>query len=231
MAMTGLDLWSAVDGYFGQAMMADDPILDQALDAQRAAGLPEINVAPQQGRLLQFLIRLGGARRVLEIGTLAGYSTIWMARGLPAGGRLVTLEFDPKHAEVAQANLVRAGLADRVDVRVGPALETLPGLAGEGVGPFDFVFIDADKISSLDYFLWALRLARPGAMIAVDNVVRKGLVIDGASTDPKVTGIRRLRDHLAAEPRVDATLVQTVGVKGHDGMILAMVKEPATASA
>ena len=231
MTMTGLDLWAAVDGYFGQTMLAPDPVLEQALADQQAAGLPAINVAPLQGRLLQFLIRLGGARRVLEIGTLAGYSTIWMARGLPAGGRLVTLEFDPKHAAVAEANLARAGLGDRVEVRVGAALDTLPKIAGEGLGPFDFIFIDADKTNNLEYFLWGLRLARPGAMIVVDNVVRKGEVIDTAAADPKVVGVQRLRDHLASESRVDATLLQTVGAKGHDGMILAMVKEPAASQA
>lgn len=221
------DLWAAVDRYFGQALLASDPVLDEALAAQQAAGLPAINVAPLQGKMLQFLIRMAGAKRVLEVGTLAGYSTIWMARGLPADGKMITLESEPKHAAVASANLTRAGLDDLVELRVGRAVDTLPLIAAEGEAPFDFVFIDADKPSNVDYFQWALRLSRTGTMVVVDNVVRNGAVVDTATQDAKVRGVQRLRDYLAGETRVDATVLQTVGTKGHDGMILALVKEPA----
>jgi predicted O-methyltransferase YrrM len=200
-----------------------DPALDAALDASVAAGLPAINVSPNQGKLLQLLARMLGARTILEVGTLGGYSTIWLARALPADGRLVTLESDPKHAEVARANIARAGLSGIVDLRVGLAIETLPKLAAEGIGPFDLIFIDADKVSTADYFAWALRLSRRGSLIIVDNVVRKGAVVDAASEDAKVQGIRRFNDVLAAEPRVSATVIQTVGVKGYDGFAIALV--------
>ncbi|HEY7592872.1 MAG TPA: O-methyltransferase [Actinophytocola sp.] len=211
--------WDAVDGYFSGLLVGEDAALDAALEASDAAGLPQIAVAPTQGKLLHLIARTRGARRILEIGTLGGYSTIWLARALPADGELVTLEYDPKHAEVARANLARAGLADRVDVRVGAALDTLPGLAG----PFDVVFIDADKPNNPEYFRHALRLSRPGSVIVVDNVVRGGQVANPDSTDPSVLGTRALAELLATEPRVDATMVQTVGSKGYDGFALALV--------
>jgi len=211
--------WNAVDRYFAELLMAPDAALDAAREASRKAGLPDIAVAPNQGKLLHLLARMQGAKRILEIGTLGGYSAIWLARALPPDGRLITLEYDPKHAEVARANLARAGLADRVEVITGRALDTLPKLSG----PFDFIFIDADKSSGADYFRWALKLSRRGSVIVVDNVVRDGEVIDAKSTDPGVTGSRRLMDAIAAEPRVSATAIQTVGVKGHDGFAIALV--------
>lgn len=217
------DLWTAVDGYITGLLVPADPVLDAALEASAAAGLPAISVAPNQGKMLMLLAQLRGAQRILEIGTLGGYSTIWLARALPAGGRLVTLEANPDYAEVARANLARAGLADVVEVRVGPAAESLPELAAEGVGPFDLVFIDADKPSTPEYFAWALRLARRGTLIVVDNVVRDGAVVDADSEDASVRGIRRFNELAAAEPRVSATAIQTVGSKGYDGFALALV--------
>ena len=211
--------WDAVDGYFSGLLVGPDAELEAALDASDAAGLPQIAVSANQGKLLHLLARLRGARRILEIGTLGGYSTIWLARALPADGQLITLEYDPHHAEVARANIARAGLADRVEVRVGAALDTLPGLEG----PFDLVFIDADKPNNPDYFRAALRLSRPGSVIIVDNVVRGGRVADPDSRDPSVLGTRALAELLAAEPAVDATMVQTVGSKGYDGFALAVV--------
>ncbi len=203
--------------------MPFDPALDAALEASVAAGLPPINVSPTQGKLLHLLVRIQGTRNILEIGTLGGYSTIWLARALPGDGRLITLEFDPKRAEVARANFLRAGLADVVELRVGRALDTLPQLAAEGRGPFDLIFIDADKPSTADYFAWALKLSRRGNVIIVDNVVRKGAVSDAASDDPNVHGMRRFFDALAAEKRVSATVIQTVGSKGYDGLAIAFV--------
>jgi len=217
------DRWTGVDRYIEETFGLVDPALDAALATARAADLPEIAVTPAQGALLALLVRARGARRVLEIGTLGGYSAIWLARALPAGGRLVTLEVDPKHAEVARANLARAGLADRVEVRVGPALETLPRLATEGVEPFDLVFVDADKPALPQYGEWALRLAAPGAVLVFDNVVREGGVLDGSGTNPSVEGVRRLHTMLAADPRVSATTLQTVGAKGWDGITIAHV--------
>lgn len=217
------DVWTAVDGYITGLLVPADPALDAALEASAAAGLPAINVAPNQGKLLMLLARLQGARRILEIGTLGGYSTIWLARALPAGGRLVTLEANPEYAGVARANLARAGFADVAEVRVGPAAESLPRLAEEGAGPFDLVFIDADKQSTPEYFAWALRLARRGTLIVVDNVVRDGAVVDADSEDAAVQGIRRFNEMAAAEPRVSATAIQTVGSKGYDGFALALV--------
>jgi predicted O-methyltransferase YrrM len=215
--------WAAVDRYITNLLVQPDPALDAALEASDAAGLPSINVAPNQGKLLHLLARVQGARSILEIGTLGGYSTIWLARALPADGRLITLEADPKHAEVARANIERAGLADIVELRPGPALETLPRIAAEGLGPFDLIFIDADKPSNPDYFEWALKLSRRGSLILVDNVVRNGAVIDVVSTDPNVQGVRRFNELLAAEPRVSATEIQTVGCKGYDGLAVALV--------
>jgi predicted O-methyltransferase YrrM len=217
------DQWTAVDQYLTDLFVPPDPALAAALDSSAAAGLPAIHVAPNQGKLLHLLARVQGARSILEIGTLGGYSTIWLARALPPGGRLVTLESDPTHAGVARANLARAGVADVVELRLGPALETLPRLAAEGRGPFDFIFIDADKPGYPDYLAWALKLSRRGSLIIADNVVRKGAVADPATTDPLVQGVRRFNELLAAEPRVSATAVQTVGSKGYDGFAIALV--------
>ena len=213
--------WTEVDDYLAAALLAPDPALDAALADADAAGLPQIAVAPNQGKLLNLLARLSGARTILEIGTLGGYSTIWLARALPPGGKLVTCEYEPKHAEVAKANLARAGFGEDVaDIRVGAALDTLPTLTG----PFDFVFIDADKANLANYVRASLELARPGTAIVVDNVVRQGRVADAGSTDPNVRGAREMFDLLAAEDRIDATAVQTVGGKGHDGFVLALVR-------
>jgi predicted O-methyltransferase YrrM len=215
--------WTLVDRYITNMLMPSDPALDAALRASDAAGLPPHNVSPNQGKLLHLLARIQGARNILEFGTLGGYSTIWLARALPEGGHLVTLESDPKHAEVARANIAKAGLADVVDLRVGPALETLPRLAAEGRGPFDLIFIDADKPNNPHYFTWALRLSRRGTVIVADNVVRNGAVADAASDDPNIHGIRRFNEMVAAEPRVSATAIQTVGSKGYDGFALVLV--------
>ncbi|MER6499297.1 O-methyltransferase [Streptomyces sp. NPDC001455] len=215
--------WTEVDDYFNGLLLGPDEALDAAVAASDEAGLPAIQVAANQGKLLHLLARLRGARTVLEIGTLGGYSTIWLARALPEGGRVVTLEADPAYAEVARANIARAGLAHVVDVRVGPALDTLPELAAEGQGPFDVVFIDADKPSNPDYLAWSLRLTRPGSLIIADNVVRDGEVTDGGSDDPKVRGVRRFTELVAAEPTLSATALQTVGAKGYDGLMLALV--------
>lgn len=213
-------LWSAVDDYWTGVLHAPDPTLDAALADSAAAGLPPIAVSPPQGKFLHLLARIAGARRILEIGTLGGYSTIWLARALPAGGQLVTCELDPHHARIACANLARAGVGELVDIRVGPAIDTLAGLAG----PFDLAFVDADKPSGADYFRECVRLVRPGGTIVVDNVVRGGAVVDAASIDPAVVGTRRLADAIAAEPRVDATVLQTVGGKNYDGFVLAVVR-------
>ncbi len=219
----GQDLWTAVDRYFADLLSPRDPALDAALEASTAAGLPEIQVSANQGKLLNLLVRLQGSRAILEIGTLGGYSTIWMGRALSPGGRLVTLEADPKHAEVARSNIARAGLDRIVEVRLGRALDTLPKLAAEKPGPFDLIFIDADKPSIPDYFAWALKLSRKGSLIIVDNVVRDGAVIDADSDDASVQGVRKLHEILGAEPRVSATAIQTVGTKGYDGFTIALV--------
>jgi len=223
--MSSSDLWNAVDAYFGQTVAPSDPALDAALRASDAAGLPQIAVSPPQGKLLQLLARIRGARNILEIGTLGGYSTICLARALPEGGRLVSLEFDPRHAEVARGNIAAAGLADVVEVRVGAALDSLPKLKDEGVGPFDLVFIDADKSNNPHYVRWALELSRPGTLIIVDNVVRGGRVGDPANQDPDVRGTRAALELIAAEPRLDGTAVQTVGSKGYDGFALVLVTD------
>jgi len=219
------DLWAAVDQYINHLVIPSDPALEGALEAGAAAGLPAISVTPAQGKLLHLLARIQGAQRILEIGTLAGYSTIWLARALPANGRVITLESDPGHAELARANIADAGLADRVDVRLGAALDTLPRLAQQAEGPFDLIFIDADRQNLPGYFDWALKLSRRGSVIVVDNVVRKGAVIDAASTDPNIIGVRRFGERLAAERRVSASMVQTVGAKGYDGFAIALVTE------
>ncbi len=215
--------WTAVDRYTADLLVPSDPALDAALQASAAAGLPPIQVSPVQGKWLHLLARIQGARTILELGTLGGYSTIWLARALPADGHLITLEVEPKHAEVARTNIARAGLAKLVELRLGPALDTLPKLAAEKLGPFDFIFIDADKVNIANYFTWALKLSRRGSVIVVDNVVRKGAVIDAASSDPNVQGVRRFNELLAAESRVSATTIQTVGSKGYDGLTLALV--------
>ncbi len=217
------DTWDAVDRYLAQTLVGHDAALEAALAASRAAGLPAINVSPTQGKFLHLLARIQGARTILEIGTLGGYSTIWLARALPPGGRLVTLEAVPRHAEIARENLARAGLATIVQVRLGKAIDSLPELEREGAGPFDLVFIDADKPSNPDYFEWALKLTRRGGVIVVDNVVRAGAVADESSADAAVQGVRRLNRMMAMEPRVSATALQTVGEKGYDGFAVALV--------
>jgi predicted O-methyltransferase YrrM len=219
------EIWSSVDKYFTDLFVPSDPALNAALADADAAGLPQHNVAPNQGRLLQLLAKICGARTILEIGTLGGYSTIWLARALPAGGRLVTLEANPKHAEVAFANIVRAGLAPVVDLRVGKAVDILPHLAAEGIAPFDLIFIDADKPSNPEYLGWSLELSRPGTVIIGDNVVRDGAVTDSSSTDPNVQGVRRFLELISSEPRLSATALQTVGSKGYDGIAIAIVQE------
>jgi predicted O-methyltransferase YrrM len=218
--------WTAVDRYLDELLIGHDAALEAALRASVEAGLPAINVAPTQGKLLNLLARVRGARTILEIGTLGGYSTIWMARALPADGKLVTLEIDAKHADVARANIARAGLARRVELRLGPALDTLAQLGAEGAGPFDLTFIDADKANIPAYFKWALQLSGPGSLIVVDNVVRDGAVIEAGSVDASVQGVRKLNELMASEPRVSATTIQTVGAKGYDGFALALVTAP-----
>ncbi len=215
------NLWTDVDAYIGGRLVGEDEALQAALKASDAAGLPAIAVAPNQGKLLHLYAQMIGARRVLEIGTLGGYSTIWLARAVPADGQVVTLEFSAKHAEVAQANLARAGVAERVRVVVGPALESLPALADEE--PFDLVFIDADKQNNPAYFQWALRLTKPGSVIVVDNVVRGGAIADPSRDSSDVVGTRELYDLVGGEQRVTATAVQTVGLKGYDGFLIARV--------
>jgi predicted O-methyltransferase YrrM len=218
------ELWAQVDRYLTETLATEDAALQAAAAASEAAGLPEIAVPAPQGKLLHLLALIRGAKRILEIGTLGGYSTIWLARALPADGKLVTLEINPAYAAVARRNLERAGLAQLVELRLGPALETLAQLAAEQAGPFDMVFIDADKRSNAAYFTWALRLTRPGSLIIVDNIVRRGAIVDTASDDEDVNGARRAIELIAAEPRVTATAIQTVCGKGHDGFILAVVK-------
>src|SRR6266850_615381 len=215
-------LWHEVDSYITDTLVQPDAALQAALAASDAAGLPQISVSPAHGKLLWLLARVVGAKRILEIGTLGGYSTIWLARGLAAGGRLVTLEALEKHAAVARANIARASLSSVVEIRVGQALATLPLIND---GPFDLTFIDADKQNNAEYFTWALKLSRPGSLIVVDNVVREGAVIDARSRDASVQGVRRLNQLIAAERRVAATAVQTVGSKGYDGFAVALVLE------
>ncbi|MER7111509.1 O-methyltransferase [Streptomyces sp. NPDC000229] len=215
--------WTAVDDYLTDMLAPADEALAAALADSDAAGLPAIGVTPPQGKLLHLLARTQGARTILEIGTLGGYSTMWLARALPEDGRLVSLEYNPDHAGVARANLARAGLDKVAEVRTGAALDTLPKLAEEGVGPFDLVFIDADKPNNPRYVEWALRLTRPGSLIVVDNVVRGGAITDESSTDPAVIATRELFDLVARDPRLDATALQTVGGKGYDGILLARV--------
>jgi predicted O-methyltransferase YrrM len=215
--------WTAVDKYITDMLVPQDRALEAALQASVAAGLPAIQVSPNQGKLLHLLAKIQGAKRILEIGTLGGYSTIWLARALPATGRLITLEAIPKHVEVATGNIAGAGLQDRVEIRQGKALELLGKIAEEKQPPFDLIFIDADKASLAEYFQWALKLSRPGSIIIGDNVVRNGAVIDAGSGDAGVQGVRRFNEVVAAERRVSATAIQTVGSKGYDGFAIAVV--------
>jgi predicted O-methyltransferase YrrM len=217
------ELWTAVDQYITQTLFPSDPVLEAVLRASAEAGLPPIQVSPSQGKLLYLLARSIHARKILEIGTLGAYSTIWMARALPADGRVLTLEADRKHAEVSGANIARAQLGGMVEQRFGPALDTLPQIAAEGRGPFDLIFIDANKSTMAEYFEWALKLSHPGSMIIADNVIRDGAVIDAASNNADVQGVRRFNERLAAEPRISATEIQTVGSKGYDGFALILV--------
>jgi predicted O-methyltransferase YrrM len=215
--------WTKVDRFISEQLIPPDAVMDAALQANAAGGLPEIDVTPNQGKLLEILARIQHAADILELGTLGGYSTIWLARALPPGGRLVTIEAVARHAEVANANIARAGLSNVVDLRVGPALEILPKLEAEGLGPFDLIFIDADKQTYPDYFAWALKLSRPGTLIVADNVVRNGAVADLDDSGRAVQGARRLHELVGAEPRVTATTIQTVGSKGYDGLMLILV--------
>ncbi|MFD5808582.1 O-methyltransferase [Rhodococcus aetherivorans] len=218
-----MDDWERTDAYLTDTLIGADPQLEDALAANAAAGLPPIDVAPVQGKFLHLLARIRGARRILEIGTLGGYSTIWLARAVGDGGRVVTLEYEPRHAEVARANLDRAGVGERVDIRVGAALDTLPSL--EGGAPFDLVFVDADKENNPHYVRWALRLGRPGTVIVVDNVIRGGSVTNADLDDERVRGAREVLELMATDPRLDATALQTVGAKGWDGFAIAVVTD------
>lgn len=218
-------IWTAVDDYFAGLLHPVDEPLERALAVSREAGLPDIQVAPNQGKLLHLLARMAGARRILEVGTLGGYSTIWLARALPDGGSLVTMEIDPHHAETARRNVAHAGLAAVVDVRVGPAAQSLERLTRDGVAPFDLVFIDADKPNNPTYFTYALQLTHPGSVIIVDNVVRGGAVADRSSADASVRGVHALTELVAGEPRVSATAIQTVGGKAYDGFLIARVND------
>ena len=217
------ELWTAIDDYIDKHLVGEDEVLKAALEASVAAGLPAINVSANQGKLLMLLAQSIGAHRILEIGTLGGYSTIWLARAVPARGQVVSLEIDAGNAAVAAASLQRAGVADRVDIRIGRAVDTLAALEQAGVQPFDLVFIDADKQSNPEYLAWALRLTHVGSVIIVDNVVRGGAVADSTATDPSILGIRRMNELIAAEPRLLTTAIQTVGSKGYDGFAIALV--------
>ena len=215
--------WSEVDRFFSDALIAPDHVLESALESSREAGLPAISVSPNQGKLLELFVRMLDARSILEIGTLGAYSTIWLARGMRAGGRLITLEADPAHAAVARANIARAGLESMVELRLGSASDTLPRILAERLGPFDLIFIDADKKNIPSYFEWALRLSRPGSIIVVDNVVRDGRVVDSKSDDPDIQGVRRFLEMVGANATVSGTAIQTVGLKGYDGFAIVRV--------
>jgi len=217
------DTWTQVDHYFGGHLVSSDPAFEAVLRANREAGLPAIDLTPLQGKFLHLLARICGGRRILEVGTLGGYSTLWLARALPPDGVLITLERNPDHARVARSNLQQAGVMDRIDLRLGPAAETLRELVDAHLAPFDFIFLDADKASLSEYLDWSLKLARTGTIIVADNVVREGKVLDAASDDHDVQGVRRLTERLAAEPRLSSTVLQTVGIKGYDGFALAVV--------
>jgi predicted O-methyltransferase YrrM len=219
------EIWAAVDDYFGGLLVKEDAALKEAVETSAAAGLPPIQVSPALGKFLHLLARMISARSILEIGTLGGYSTIWLARALPEDGRVVTLEVNPKHAELSLRNIARAGLANKVDLRLGKALETLPQLEAEQRGPFDLIFIDANKSDMPEYFAWALKLARRGSVIVSDNVVRKGAVLDASSGDPDIQGVRRFAEMAGHEKRVSSTVLQNVGGKGYDGFAVSLVTE------
>ena len=216
--------WTEVDRFFSNALIAPDPVLESALESSREAGLPAISVSPNQGKLLELFVRMLDARSILEIGTLGAYSTIWLARGMRTGGRLITLEADPAHAAVARANIARAGLESMVELRLGSASDTLPRISAERLGPFDLIFIDADKKNIPSYFEWALKLSRPGSIIIVDNVVRDGRVVDSKSDDPDIEGVRRFLEMVGANATVSGTAIQTVGLKGYDGFAIVRVQ-------
>jgi predicted O-methyltransferase YrrM len=216
-------IWANVDRYFGDKLAPSDPALEAALAANRKAKLPAIDVTQLQGKFLELLVRISNARRVLEIGTLGGYSTLWLARALPEDGQIVSLELEPRHAEIARANLKNAGMSDRVEIRIGEAAKSLEALVTSGAAPFDFIFIDADKAGYPEYLNWSLKLSRPGTLIVADNVVRDGKVIEPDNPDPNIQGVRRFTDLIAAEPRLSSTVLQTVGSKGYDGFTLAVV--------
>jgi predicted O-methyltransferase YrrM len=218
------ELWTSVDNYLSDTLVHPDQALNDAVQANARASLPSIDVTPNQGKLLHLLARIQRATRILEIGTLGGYSTIWLARALPPNGKLITLELDPAHATVAAANIQRAGLSSLVDLRVGPALDSLARLHAEKAAPFDLIFLDADKPNNPVYLEWAIRLSRPGTIIIGDNVIRDGEILDPNNTDPRVTGTRNFLEKLGAHPRLDATALQTVGSKGYDGFAIALVK-------
>jgi predicted O-methyltransferase YrrM len=218
------ELWAQVDRYFGDLLAPEDAALGSVIEANKQAGLPSIDVPALLGKFLELMVRISGARRVLEIGTLGGYSTIWLARALPEGGRVVTLEIDPKHAEMARANLKKAGVLDRVEIRLGVAMDTLRTMHEKGEEPFDLIFIDADKKSMPEYLDWSLKVSRPGTVIIADNVVRDGKVIEPDNPDENIQGVRRMTEMMAAEPRLSATAIQTVGARGYDGFAMAVVK-------
>jgi predicted O-methyltransferase YrrM len=217
------ETWKNVDQYLAALFIPDDPVMTAALAASAAGGLPPIHVSPLQGRMLQLLAQMQGAQRILEVGTLGGFSTLWLARALGPAGRIVTLELDPKHAGVARATFRRAGLADRIELRLGAAGDSLAAMVAAGEAPFDFVFIDADKASIPDYYRYAVQLSRPGAVIITDNVIRKGAVLDAGSDDASVQGVRRFNEIVAGDARVTSTTIQTVGEKGYDGFTLTVV--------
>jgi len=216
------ELWTKVEDYFGP-VVGEDEVLKAAAKEGKQAGLPAIAVSPNEGKLLMLMAQMIGARKILEVGTLAGYSTIWLARGLSESGRLITLEYEQKHADLAKKNIARAGLSGVIDVRVGDATKTMPELLKAGAGPFDLIFLDANKDGYPAYFEWSLKLARKGTVIVADNVVRDGGVIDAASKDASIQGVRRFNEMVLAEKRVSATAIQTVGSKGYDGFAVALV--------
>jgi predicted O-methyltransferase YrrM len=217
------ETWAAVDRYFGELLAPEDEALAACMESNREAGLPSIDVPALLGRFLELMVRISGARSVLEIGTLGGYSTIWLARALPQGGQVVTLEIDPRNADIARKNLERAGVLDRVEITIGPALDTLSALYEGAVDPFDLIFIDADKKSMPEYLEWSLKLSRPGTVIIADNVVRDGKVLDASSDDPDIQGVRRMTELMARNPRLRATAIPTVGGRGYDGFAMALV--------